>query len=387
MEKLNMQRDSKIKILYVIPTLNYGGTERQLLELCRNLDKNNFDIALILLKNEDKMFRSVYSDTSRVRIKKIKNTGKYNFFKLFELISIFKQENPDIIHSFLPAANFWGGLAARLSQNANIVIASSRGLHRRFMNKFSILNFLSFRFLSDLVLVNSETVKNNCINVLKINSDKISRIYNFVTLACENRRYAKDDILAEFGIKTGDWRIISTVGRLDYLKGIDFFVEMASGLRKRPVNAKFLIAGAGPRLKHLKTKAQNLSINEDIRFLGELEDIEKFFFITDIFVLPTLSEGCSNVILEAMTMGLPIVATSIEANKELIENHTSGLLVEPKNPGALAEAVLELINNPDEAKTLGENARRKVKSQFSTRKIVKQYEQLYRQVLGEVRED
>jgi len=377
---------NKIKIAYIIPTLNYGGAEKQLIELCRHLSNDVFEPTIILLKDRDRLLKEAYRDPLPVKVIKLKNSGKYNFLKLFELIFLLKRQKPNIIHSFLPTANFWGGLAARLSRSANIVIASSRGLHSRLMNKFSILNFLSFHFLSDLVLVNSETVKNNCINVLKINSDKISRIYNFVTLACENRRYAKDDILTEFGIKTGDWRIISTAGRLDYLKGIDFFVEMASGLRKRRVNAKFLIAGAGPRLKHLKTKAQNLSINKDIRFLGELEDIEKLFFITDIFVLPTLSEGCSNVILEAMTMGLPVVTTSIEANKELIENHTSGLLVEPKNPDALAEAVLELINNPDEAKTLGENARRKVESQFSTRKIVKQYEQLYRQVLGEVRE-
>ncbi len=378
-----MQSTNKIKIVYVIPTLDYGGAERQLLELCGHIDRDVFDPTIVLLDDRDRLLRGQYKNTSNPKIIKLKHRGKYNLLKFFELRRLFKQLNPHIVHTYLPAANFWGCLSARLF-NKTKVVASSRGLHHSVLNKWYLMNFLSLNFLADFVIVNSKTVENNCVDFLKVNRDKIAKITNGVSFNKSYLREPPDNTNSEFGTFDGDIPVISSIGRLDKLKGFDFLVDAAGILVERGVKATFLIVGTGPLEKNLKSKVKKLALNNVIRFVSEVKNAEKIFSITDIFVLPTLSEGCSNVILEAMSAGLVIVTTAIPANEELIENNRTGLLVAPEDVKELANAIHKLIDSPSLSKKMGKNAKETSKSLFSVEKMTSQYEEFYRKITRKV---
>ncbi len=367
----------KIKILYIIPTLDYGGAERQLIQLSINLDKRLFDVAVVLLSDRSRLLTETYSDTQAIRVVKLKDSGRYNLLKLFELRRLYKQERPDIIHTFLPTANFWGCLSAKLFSKAAI-IASLRGLHHNYLNKFYVADFLSFKLLADFVTVNSEAVKENCVNFLTVKSNKIRKINNSVIINSDTLGYDRSHIFKNLGIEDKGVSVISTVGRLDKLKGIEFFVQAASVLVRGGVRAIFLIAGKGPLEKQLKKDITDLGLGETVKFLGEVKSVKELFFVSDIFVLPTLSEGCSNVILEAMASGMPIVTTSISANKELIEDNKTGLLVRPGDSQALANAVLKFIKEPQFAKKCGLNAQDKAKRKYDICKMAEKYEEFYR---------
>jgi glycosyltransferase involved in cell wall biosynthesis len=137
------------------------------------------------------------------------------------------------------------------------------------------------------------------------------------------------------------------------------------------------IAGDGPLRKELQQLAADLRLDRQVRFLGEVSDIPKLLGRSSLFVLPSQTEGISLTILEAMSRGLPVLATSVGGNPEVVESGTSGLLVPAGNPAALAHGLLRLWNNREEGRLMGRAGRRRVETYFDIRDMVAQYERLY----------
>ena len=377
-----MRNNTKIKLAYIIPTLNYGGAERQLMELCAHLDSGLFEIVIILLRDEDKLFKHIYRAKINTKIIKIKRNARFDVRKILELRRILNEEKPRIIHTFLPTANFWGCLAARLSGRPQTIIASSRGMHYRFLDKWTLLNFISLNLLSDHLVVNSEAVKDNCTTLLRVKPDRITKINNGVIVGNGFIGPDKEYLRSQSTIADKGAPVIATIGRLDSLKGVDYLLEAAGILEERKIRANIVIAGEGPLRVRLEEKTKALGLTERVKFLGEIDNVAELLSITDIFVLPTLSEGCSNVILEAMSMGCAIVTTAIAANKELLEDDESGLLVPSKDPKALAEGLIKLMHDAQLRRRLGDRARQRVKEGFSVDKMVREYEKFYCRLTG-----
>ncbi|MBE0534399.1 MAG: glycosyltransferase [Phycisphaerae bacterium] len=371
----------RITIVYVIPTLGYGGAERQLIELCTHLDASQFDITIALLNDDDALLCNAYPQTRGFEVTTLRRRGKFDVRKLWELRRLYRSRKADVVHSFLPTGNFWGGLSARLS-GRHVVVASSRGMHYRRLNKWSLMNRLSLNVLADAVLVNSEAVRDNCIRLLRVRPDKITRIPN--SLKVIPRKSAPDVGLLKrrFGINGRSGPVISTVGRIDPLKGIDLFVEAAAMLAGQDGNATFLVAGRGPQEEALRRRVEHSGLSEAIRFLGFVDEIEELLAISDVFALPTLSEGCSNAILEAMAAGKAIVVTDIPANRELIADGRTGLLVQVGDAAALADGIRRLLNDPELAHHCGANARQKA-LEFDVARVTRVYEAFYRALVQE----
>jgi glycosyltransferase involved in cell wall biosynthesis len=137
------------------------------------------------------------------------------------------------------------------------------------------------------------------------------------------------------------------------------------------------IAGDGPCREELQTLAANLKLNERVRFLGEVRDIAGLLGRASMFVLPSQSEGISLTILEAMARGLPVLATRVGGNPEVVLNGASGLLVTPRDPAELAQGLVQLWCNADTAARMGLAGRRRVEALFDIRRMVADYEALY----------
>lgn len=173
---------------------------------------------------------------------------------------------------------------------------------------------------------------------------------------------------------------ITFVGRLDRYKGVDFLLEAFKRVIARNSNARLLIIGTGPDETLLKDKAVRLHLEENIQFLGKREDVFSLLLDSDIFVLPTLSEGMSNVLLEAMACGLPVVTTSVGGNCDLISNGHNGILVPPGDLDALGEALMEILHDAALAQQLGDEARRTVEKHYSLGSITDSYLALYNKI-------
>jgi len=180
-----------------------------------------------------------------------------------------------------------------------------------------------------------------------------------------------------------DSLVVGTVARLSRQKGIEYLLHAAKTVIKQFPDITFIIAGKGPLESQLKGLSIKLGISDKVKFLGFNDDIPKLLSVIDIFVLPSLWEGMPNVVLEAMAAGKPVIATDTGGSKDIIDSGINGVLVEPKNSEALAEAILALLGDPAQRKRLGESARDKVKERFPIDKMVSKTEQIYTKLLNQ----
>lgn len=177
-------------------------------------------------------------------------------------------------------------------------------------------------------------------------------------------------------------KLVSFAGRLDPQKGLVFLLQAWAGVAGKQPNATLLLLGTGPQEGELKEVADRLGMSERVRFLGQQGDIRPYLQASDVFALPSLAEGMSNGLLEAMATGLPCVGTRVGGNVDLIVDGLNGLLVEPSNAPRLAEAILRLLQDPDIATNLGVAARRTVDRGYSIEQIADQYVKLYQEMLN-----
>jgi glycosyltransferase involved in cell wall biosynthesis len=171
--------------------------------------------------------------------------------------------------------------------------------------------------------------------------------------------------------------------RLNQLKGIGYFLEAAATVTRKFPDARFVIAGDGAHRERLEEQARRLNLGERVLFIGFRRDIPDLLREAAVSVLPSLSEGLSNTLLESMAAGVPVVGTLVGGNPEVIENGVSGLLVPPRDAAALAAAIGRLLEDNEFASRLGQEGRRRVAELFSVECSVRNTEQLYCRLVGD----
>jgi glycosyltransferase involved in cell wall biosynthesis len=236
-------------------------------------------------------------------------------------------------------------------------------LHKKVYGKF----FLLFaRHVDAIVAVCKQSSRE--ILAGGFHADRLVEIPNGV----DTRKFTQGDCRGAREEKT-----ITFIGRLDGYKGVDYLLNGFKTLLSKIDKVRLIIVGTGPDETRLKYLAGALEIQGHVVFRGKQENIRSILSETDIFVLPSLSEGMSNVLLEAMACGLPIVATAVGGNSDLISDRRNGILVPPANPDVLSEALVELLQNNTLAKQLGAEARKTVEDHYSLESICESYQQLY----------
>ena len=176
------------------------------------------------------------------------------------------------------------------------------------------------------------------------------------------------------------------VGRLDsYRKGVQFLLQALKKLNEKKLPCKLTVIGDGPYRPRLEKIARDLNL-KNIEFLGYIPNkrLPIYYNQADVFVLPSCSEGMSNVILEAMACGLPVIATSVGGNPELVENGKTGLLIPPENVDALYNSLMKLLQDENTKEKMGKSGRKKVKDHFTWDKIAKEYLRLYELILTNI---
>jgi glycosyltransferase involved in cell wall biosynthesis len=241
------------------------------------------------------------------------------------------------------------------------------------------------RWASDYVAVSPGT-KDSMLQRLKLKSDQVTVICNGV----DTERFSQADnrcrVRARLGLPESA-QLLTTVGTLKPVKGHEHLIAAAGRVREHYDDVHFLLVGDGPLRPELEAQVAAAKLADRIHFLGSRRDVGELLAASDAFVLPSLWEGLSMALLEAMAAGKPVVATRVSGTSSVLEGTGGGLLVPPGDANALAEAILSLLaRSPQERRAMGEAARRQVVANFSVHKQAEEYRQLYRRLLAAGRE-
>lgn len=362
----------KIRVLQLVDDLKVGGLEQIIYDIATKLDQNKYRVSVWCFGRGGEIADRLKEN--RVDVKFINIDSYYNILNILKLAILVKKYEPDIIHSHTYFSNTIGRIAGIISR-VPVMISH---VHNVYSN-YSKRNLLIERLLSnytDKVICCSEAVRNFVLKYEKINMHKTVIIYNGVNHR-EIQRSQDISYLREFlGIYKNVITIIC-VASLTEKKGHEYLLKAILEIEKEFQKLKFIIVGDGPLKKRLKNLAEELNIQDLVIFTGIRNDIPNLLKIADIFVLPSLTEGLPLAAIEAMSVGLPVVATAVGGVPEIIKDGITGYLVPPKNPKALGNTILNLIKDKKNMEKVGLNGKKVIIENFTTEKMINKLEKLY----------
>ncbi len=358
------------RIFYFITDIDIGGAEKMLFELVQRIDRSKFIPDVGCLKGEGIVGKKLEALGIKVRYFHIEKL--WHIYKLSNIVSFLRQERFDILHSYLFHANIIGRVCGRIA-GIPIIISSIRVCEKKKQYHLWMDRITSW--MVNLEICVSKEVKNFTIEKANISEHKLKIVENGIPDSFL-------DAVTSYRNKKAHSLVVGTVARLSEQKGIKYLLHAAKRIIEQFPSITVIIAGSGPLSSQLKELSTKLNISRNVKFIGFRNDIPELLSVIDIFVLPSLWEGMPNVVLEAMAAGKPVIATDTGGSKDLIDSNINGVLVEPGNSEALAEAILKLLGDPAQRQRLGESAREKVKERFPIDKMVSKTEQVYTQFLN-----
>ena len=370
-----MPNHQKIKILHILHSFNMGGLENGVVNLLNNSDQDMFEYEICCVT---KSGRAALRLKKRIPIYEMHKCEGNDWRLIPKLARLMKNIKPDIVHT-----RNWGtvdGIVAARLARVRAVVHGEHGWNMDDPMGQNIRRRIARKLLSGMVnhfVAVSEDIKQWMINSIWIKNTKVSKILNGV----ETDKFCPRD---NIGIRnslefSSEDIVIGTVGRLDPIKDQRLLLQAFSCLKHEKKNLRLVLVGDGPEKRNLESVRKRLSIGDRVVFLGERDDVDKILSAFDLFVLPSRNEGISNTILEAMATGLPVIATDVGGNPELVKHGHTGLLFPPGGCQALVDALNFYIEqNPHMIEIHGQNARDRVVREFSLKRMVKEYETLYK---------
>jgi glycosyltransferase involved in cell wall biosynthesis len=369
----------RIRVLKFLTHFGVGGTERQFLYTTAGLDRSRFDVRVACLAQKGPFIKDVQTLNAPISEYRIRNMWGYHALRQrVRFARDVRQESIHGVHAYGFYPNVFAILPAKLGTNA-IAIASVRDMgvfsDRHKLKKWSQATACR---VADCVIANSDAVRKWLIDQGLGRCD-IRVIPNGIVVPPLSVR-SSSPRRSEFNIDPKA-PVVAVFGRIVRTKGVEFFLEAAASLSARYPSVRFLIVGGAclePQYGlELEKRANELNLTGRIQFTGERRDVGEIMREVDISVLPSLSESFSNVLLESMANGLPVIATNVGGNPEIVEDGVNGLLVAPRNSEALHRAMVQLMEAPELARRLGAAAREKVTREYSLDRLLRRTEDLY----------
>jgi len=360
---------------------DYGGVAEHVKYLLPHLSKfNDIEINFLSFGNENKFYEK---NKIKYFILKRMKLGKIFFpmeliYDLFRLKRIIREINPDIIHlqSTIPLFSLFGIYMFR----RNLILITVHGYFKEEYKIYTFLRKIFYRFfcvpiekfaLSQIpyIIVLCPQLENM---ISKITRSKIFIISNGIDF-----NYIQK--INSYGKK--NFPTIFFLGYLTKGKGVENLIKAIHSVRKKVDNVKLYIGGIGPNMQKLKKLVQNLDLQENVIFLGYLNNKEKFSYMKsmDIFVLPSYWESFPIVLLEAMACGKPIITTNVGGNPYAVQNGENGFLLQPGNWDEISEKLIYLFQNKKLMNEMGEKSLKRV-SEFDWEIVAKQTREVYRKI-------
>jgi len=375
----------RIKVLHVIGGGELGGAEMHILNLLTHMDWDRFEVRLCCLFPEP--FVQV-ARANGIATDAVVMRHKLNIGIVDNLMEIIRGHRIDIVHTHGVRANLVGRLAARLAGIKHIVTTVHSVLEQDYPSFFArqvnrLMERITINSVERFVTV-SDLLKQDLVSH-GIPAGKITTIYNGVNLAAFRRERVAGDVRKELGIGP-DVPVMGMIARFHPVKGHRYFLEAAKTIFRVRPECRFLLVGSGQYRPEVEAMVKQLGLQEQVIFTGYREDIVDVLHSLDILVISSLSEGFGLTAIEAMAMKVPVVATRVGGLPEIIRDGSNGILVPPGDGQAIAQAVLSLLDNPEESRVMSARAFEHVRKNFSVEIMAKNTEQLYCSLMSRSRQ-
>lgn len=383
--------EPRLSVLLVIDSLGSGGAERSLVEMLPGLQRGGVDPSVVCLIRRPEGFENEV--VGRFDVTFLEPGGR--LARARALRKIIKARRPDVLHTTLLESHFAGCLAAIgsktvvLSSLVNTPYEPIRFQDPRIkpwrLRVVQAADSFAARFLTAHFHAVAQAVKAHAVDHLRVPPDRITviergRNRDRLGAPGQSRRAAARKAL---GLRA-DAEVLVHVGRQEYQKGHQFLIEAFERLARHRERLVLLLAGReGGTTDELSHQRLGLSADDRIRFLGHRDDVPEILAAADVFVFPSLFEGLGGSLIEAMALGLPIVASRLPAIGEVLEDGGNAVLVPPGNPSALEQAVSSLLDDPGRRERFGRRSLEIFEDRFTLDRCTERMVRLYRMVAAD----
>lgn len=381
--------DSRTHILFIIDELcEIGGAEHVLFKMIRLLPQEQFRCSLMTFRISPEA-DEIKKIACPLYVLPLKKTYDWNAMKVARQIRRFvRQEKVAIVHTFFETSDLWAGPIAKLS-GCPILISSRRDMGILRSRKHRIAYKL-LRGLYDSVLAVSPQVRDFCIEHDGLKPAKVQTLFSGLEIEqlqrAKNNGNGNDRMLMRRRMDIAkDVPVITTVGNIRRVKGIDVLMEAAALVCRKYPHALFLVAGRKSEEQYCRELEERIlacGLGVNFRFLGSCGDVFSILRMSDIFCLPSRSEGFSNALIEAMACRLPCVATDVGGNKEVLKHGHTGFLVANEDFRDLAARMISLLDDPGMAAAMGVRGEEVIRNGFTADAMIANLTGVYQRLLA-----
>ena len=393
----------KTKVIHVITRFDKGGSSENTFLTVKGLNRNKYDVILIRgLAEESRMGREEAAAAAR-NMEQVENAGirvitipelvrsiaVVNDIKaLFALLRIFKYEKPQLVHTHTSKAGILGRWAAFFAKTGTIIHTPHGHVFWGYFGRLKTCLFILLEKLTssitDKIITLTEQEKQDHLHFRIAPKDKFTVIHSGVDLTAFAGLPIDTSAAVREELKIPpEALVVGTTGRLTPVKGHRYLLEAAAVISHKKPGIFFVFLGDGELADEIAEKASLLGI-KNATFLGWRPDVPEVMSTFDIFVLPSLNEGMGKVLVEAMALGIPIIASNVGGIPDLVKHGVNGLLVPPADAVKLAGGIEELVHDPVKRKKLGERGRL-IAVAYSAEAMVQKIELLYEETSSSAR--
>jgi len=342
----------------------YGGGEKWMITAAKGLLQRGHRVFLASKSRSEVLHRARLAG---IPVKIFNIGGDFSPLNTWRIARFLQKERIDVLVCNLNKDVRVAGLAARLISRPVAVIAR-HGIvlcGKKWRHKWTLTH------LVDGILTNSRSIRATYATYGWFSPDFVKVIYNGI----EPKR-AVDPF--PYRKHLGNKKVLLSAGRMTEQKGFDFLIQATSLLRARRDDFAVVILGKGRLEGQLKRMVKHQGLEDTVHFWGFQENIEPYMAGCTVFVLASLFEGMPNVVMEAMALGRPVVATDVNGVRELMVDGETGLIVPPRDPEAIAAAVNRLLDDPQLAREMGIRGRQRVEQHFTVDRMISELEEYFR---------
>lgn len=369
---------AKARVLLLITELNVGGAERIVEQLATRLSRDRYALQVACLYDPHPV--GVDIRAAGISVVDLEMRNKADLRAPLRLLRLLRHQEIQILHAHLFHANLLGATVGKLAGVPAIIATRHNvnigGSHREQVYRWSSR-------LCDAVVAISAEVQRVQLQRSRTPSSRVTLIPNGVqvdTFVDADQR-AVDALADEWHIAPHT-PVIGTLARLHEQKGHVYLLDAVARLRRELPTIKVLVVGDGALRRPLEAQSQDLGLSDAVIFTGTRREVPEILALLDVFVLPSLWEGLPIALLEAMAAGLPVVATPVGGVPEVVVDGATGLLVPPRDPEALANAILALLRQPDLRCRMGSAGQARVRERFSIERMIRDTDALYQRLLA-----
>jgi glycosyltransferase involved in cell wall biosynthesis len=352
--------------------MEFGGAQRQIIELANNIDKDAFDLHVCSLSNYAPLAEQFHPD---INFHIVHKKAKFDFSVVFKLRTLIRKYNFDVIHSYLFDAEIAARLAAKFS-NTNIKVIGSERNTNYILKPIQKRAYNLTKNLVDAIIANSQSGADYNAQQTGQPQHKYHVIYNGVDT---NRFKPQDKLVIRKELNIDEnCKLIGMFASFKQQKNHPALIEALTQIKSKGIDFKLLLVGemlhggmhgSDEYTENVKQKIHNANFAKDVIFLGNRNDVERIYPACDFTVLPSLFEGTPNVVLESMACGVPCIATKVSDNDKIITHNYSGLIVEVNDSKQLEESITKLLTNESFSKEIAVKARTEMEQKFSSKRL------------------